>query len=53
MDGKLRNRPTMFMNSVRPNLPFSNSKFGHKSEVKICPVIQPKYYLEFYPYLEF
>jgi hypothetical protein len=33
--------------------PFSNLKFGHKREVRICPPIQPKYCLEIYPYLEF
>jgi hypothetical protein len=53
MDRKIRNRPTMFMNSVRPNLPFSNPKFGHKREAIICPAIQPKHCSEVYPYLEF
>jgi len=35
------------------NLPFSNSKFGHKREVRICPAIQPKDCSEFYPNLPF
>jgi hypothetical protein len=26
-----------------PNIPFSNPKFGHKREARICPAIQPKY----------
>jgi len=32
-----------------PNQPFSNSKLGHKREVRICPAIQPKHCSEVYP----
>jgi hypothetical protein len=36
-----------------PNLPFSNSKLGHKKKIRICPAIQLKHYSEVYPYMEF
>jgi len=32
-----------------PNMPFLNSKFGYKREVRICPAIQPKHCSEVYP----
>jgi len=53
MDRKIRNRPTIFMVVEDPSLPFSNSKFGHKREVRICSAIQPKYCSTIYLYLEF
>jgi len=40
MDGKVRDRPTTFMEAQDLTRPFSSPNYSNKKEVRICPTAQ-------------